>query len=121
MSPVKVPARAAKPQVVMHRSLSTQFAQLLQVSDRLVYANELETVRHLLQHGHGWGFLPTHFDDNCWPSVTRIDTEVRHGSLVHSIVAVWNPGAWNPSPIIEAIDAASAAWEKVAQRQHGAR
>ncbi|MBR8247424.1 LysR family transcriptional regulator [Burkholderia cenocepacia] len=119
--PVTVPALAARPQVVMHRSLGTQFAQLLQVSDRLVYANELETVRHLLQHGHGWGFLPTHFDAGRWPSVTRIDTEVGHGSLVHSIVAVWKPGTWNPSPILEAIDAAGAAWEKAAQRQHGAR
>lgn len=103
----------SKPQIVMHRRLDEQFARQVQISDRIIFANELDMVGHLLRGAYGWGFLPTHFNADQWPGVQSIDTEVGREGLTHAVVAVWRPGAGSRAAIGDTLDVLAGLWKDV--------
>lgn len=112
-SPTTLLELSARPQIVMHRTLDEQFARQLQISDRVIFANELDMVRHLLHGAYGWGFLPTHFNADRWPGVQAIDTEVGRNGLTHAVVAVWRPGAGSRAAIADTLDVLASVWNDV--------
>ncbi|WP_321798352.1 LysR family transcriptional regulator [Caballeronia sp. J97] len=112
-APITMLELSSRPQIVMHRTLDEQFARQVQISDRVIFANELDTVRHLLRKAHGWGFLPTHFDADRWPGVQAIDTEVGRNGLTHTMVAVWRPGAGSRATIADTLDVLAGLWKDV--------
>ena len=112
-SPTTLLELCSKPQIVMHRTLDEQFARQVQISDRIIFANELDTVRHLLRGAYGWGFLPTHFMADEWPGVQAIDTEVGRDGLTHAVVAVWRPGTASRAAIGDTLDVLAGLWKDV--------
>ena len=76
------------PQLVMHRRADEQIARRVQISGHTLYMNEKALLRHALQQGQGWGFLPDHFQAVDWQGVEEIDTEVGTGAECHDGNAV---------------------------------
>lgn len=112
-SPTTLLELCSRPQIVMHRTLDEQFARQVQISDRIIFANELDMVSHLLRGAYGWGFLPTHFNADQWPGVQAIDTEVGRDGLTHAVVAVWRPGAGSRAVIGDTLDVLAGVWKEV--------
>ncbi|WP_109479964.1 LysR family transcriptional regulator [Paraburkholderia sp. C35] len=104
---------AALPQIVMHRTLDEQFARQVQISDHVVFVNELDTLAHMLRNAQGWGFLPTHLHAERWPGVQIIDTEMGSDGLSHAIVAVWKPGTASQTAITDTLEVIDTLWKEV--------
>ncbi len=54
------------PQLVMHRRSDDQIARRLQISGHTLYMNEITMLRHAMEQGLGWGFLPDHLQPGEW-------------------------------------------------------
>ena len=80
------------PQLVMHRRSDDQIARRLQISGHTLYMNEITLLRHALEQGRGWGFLPDHLRPGEWQGVSEIATEVGSQGLNVTMVMLWLPG-----------------------------
>lgn len=83
------------PQLVMHRRSDDQIARRLQISGHTLYMNEITLLRHALEQGRGWGFLPDHLRPGEWQGVSEIATEVGSQGLNVTMVMLWLPGMNN--------------------------
>ena len=91
--PIPLIALAAHTQLLPFSDLPDAMAKRLQISDRIRVINELPLLQAALSAGQGWAFLPTHFQAQQWPAVSRLDTELGQSGLTHPMVALWKPGA----------------------------
>ena len=80
------------PQLVMHRRSDDQIARRLQISGHTLYMNEIALLRHAMEQGMGWGFLPEHLRPGEWQGVAEIATEVGSQGLNVTMVMLWLPG-----------------------------
>lgn len=100
------------PQLVMHRRADEQIARRVQISGHTLYMNEKALLRHALQQGQGWGFLPDHFQAVDWQGVEEIDTEVGTQGLNVTMVMLWQPGMNKHPTLGVVVDFAPLLWKK---------
>ena len=100
------------PQLVMHRRADEQIARRVQISGHTLYMNEKALLRHALQQGQGWGFLPDHFQAAGWEGVEEIDTEVGTQGLNVTMVMLWQPGMNKHPTLGEVVDFAPLLWKQ---------
>lgn len=100
------------PQLVMHRRADEQIARRVQISGHTLYMNEKALLRHALQQGQGWGFLPDHFQAVDWQGVEEIDTEVGTQGLNVTMVMLWQPGMNKHPTLGEVVDFAPLLWKQ---------
>lgn len=81
------------PQIIMHSASDEPIARRLQISGHTIFTNELEMLRGLLEHGCGWGFLPTHIEATQWKNVQTLRTEVGSQGISQTMVTIWKPGS----------------------------
>lgn len=88
------------PQIVMHAASDIPVSQRLQIAGNIIFTNELEMLRALIESGCGWGFLPTHFQAARWQTVSTIPVAVGNEGISQTMVALWRPGH-DKRPMIE--------------------
>ncbi|WP_434639659.1 LysR family transcriptional regulator [Klebsiella sp. I138] len=98
------------PQLVMHRRADEQIARRVQISGHTLYMNEKALLRHALQQGQGWGFLPDHFQAAGWEGVKEIETEVGNQGLNVTMVMLWLPGMNKHPTLGGVVDFAPQLW-----------
>ena len=98
------------PQVVMHSASDIPMARRLQISGKVMVANELEMLRGLIEAGCGWGFLPTHFEAVRWRNVAAIPTVVGNEGISQTMVTIWRPGSEKRMLIDDTLAQLSALW-----------
>ena len=80
------------PQIVMHAASDIPVSQRLQIAGSIIFTNELEMLRGLIESGCGWGFLPTHFQAARWQNVSTIPVAVGNEGISQTMVTLWRPG-----------------------------
>lgn len=88
------------PQIVMHPASDIPVSRRLQIAGSVIFSNEREMVRSLIEAGCGWGFLPTHFHASQWAGVSVVPTVVVNEGISQTMVVIWRPGS-DKRPIIE--------------------
>ncbi|HBR1443296.1 TPA: LysR family transcriptional regulator [Klebsiella quasipneumoniae subsp. quasipneumoniae] len=100
------------PQLVMHRRSDDQIARRLQISGHTLYMNEITLLRHAMEQGRGWGFLPDHLRPGEWQGVGEIATEVGSQGLNVTMVMLWLPGMNKHRLLSDIVDEAPALWRR---------
>ena len=100
------------PQLVMHRRSDDQIARRLQISGHTLYMNEITLLRHALEQGRGWGFLPDHLRPGEWQGVSEIATEVGSQGLNVTMVMLWLPGMNKHRMLSDIVDKAPELWRR---------
>ncbi len=100
------------PQLVMHRRSDDQIARRLQISGHTLYMNEITMLRHAMEQGQGWGFLPDHLRPDEWQGVAEIATEVGNQGLNVTMVMLWLPGMNKHRALGEIVDDAPGLWRR---------
>ena len=100
------------PQLVMHRRSDDQIARRLQISGHTLYMNEITLLRHALEQGRGWGFLPEHLRPGEWQGVAEIATEVGSQGLNVTMVMLWLPGMNKHRMLSDLVDEAPELWRR---------
>ena len=100
------------PQLVMHRRSDDQIARRLQISGHTLYMNEITLLRHALEQGRGWGFLPDHLRPGEWQGVSEIATEVGSQGLNVTMVMLWLPGMNKHRMLSDIVDEAPELWRR---------
>lgn len=90
--PVSLFELASQPQLVMHPAPDGVAAKQARIADRAFYTNDRALLRHMLESGQGWAFLPKHFAAAAWQGVQAIDVEVGNLALSQMFVMLWKPG-----------------------------
>ncbi|WP_239952997.1 LysR family transcriptional regulator [Pantoea sp. Z09] len=112
--PVSLFALASQPQLVMHPAPDGVAAKQGRIADRAFYTNDRALLRHLLESGQGWAFLPKHFAATSWHGVEAIDVEVGNLALSQMLVMLWKPGMAADFAVSEAMKLVPEVW---AERQ----
>ncbi len=84
------------------------------IADRTFYTNDRALLRHMLESGQGWAFLPKHFAAASWRDVKAIDVEVGNLALSQMIVMLWKPGMTIDFAVSEAIKIIPDVWAESA-------
>ena len=100
------------PQLVMHRRSDDQIARRLQISGHTLYMNEIALLRHAMEQGMGWGFLPEHLRPGEWQGVAEIATEVGSQGLNVTMVMLWLPGMNKHRMLSDLVDEAPELWRR---------
>ncbi|HEE5219634.1 TPA: LysR family transcriptional regulator [Klebsiella pneumoniae] len=100
------------PQLVMHRRSDDQIARRLQISGHTLYMNEITLLRHALEQGRGWGFLPDHLRPGEWQGVSEIATEVGSQGLNVTMVMLWLPGMNKHRMLSDIVHEAPELWQR---------
>ena len=112
--PVSLFELASQPQLVMHPAPDGVAAKQGRIADRTFYTNDRALLRHMLESGQGWAFLPKHFAAASWRDVKAIDVEVGNLALSQMIVMLWNPGMTIDFAVSEAIKIVPDVWAEPA-------
>lgn len=80
------------PQIVMHTASDVPVSRRLQIAGNIIFTNEREMLRGLMEAGCGWGFLPTHFQAESWHNVVAVPTVVGNSGISQTMVTIWQPG-----------------------------
>lgn len=99
------------PQVVMHSASDIPVSQRLQIAGSIIFTNELEMLRGLIESGCGWGFLPTHFQAARWDNVSAIPVAVGNEGISQTMVTLWRPGHDKRRIIDEVLTQIPALWK----------
>jgi len=108
--PVSLFELASQPQLVMHPAPDGVAAKQGRIADRTFYTNDRALLRHMLESGQGWAFLPKHFAAASWRDVKAIDVEVGNLALSQMIVMLWKPGMTIDFAVSEAIKIVPDVW-----------
>ncbi|HHP5653637.1 TPA: LysR family transcriptional regulator [Klebsiella quasipneumoniae] len=84
----------------------------LQISGHTLYMNEITLLRHALEQGRGWGFLPDHLRPGEWQGVSEIATEVGSQGLNVTMVMLWLPGMNKHRMLSDIVDKAPELWRR---------
>lgn len=90
--PVSQLSLAACNQLIPNKSLDDSLARRLQIADRVQFVNDAVLLESLLKKGAGWAFLPVHVLEGRQSQIERVATEMGNGGIVHTMVAIWQPG-----------------------------
>ena len=74
--------------------------------------NEITMLRHAMEQGQGWGFLPDHLRPDEWQGVAEIATEVGNQGLNVTMVMLWLPGMNKHRALGEIVDDAPGLWRR---------
>ena len=74
--------------------------------------NEITMLRHAMEQGQGWGFLPDHLRPHEWQGVAEIATEVGNQGLNVTMVMLWLPGMNKHRALGEIVDDAPGLWRR---------
>ena len=89
-----------------------QIARRLQISGHTLYMNEIALLRHAMEQGMGWGFLPEHLRPGEWQGVAEIATEVGSQGLNVTMVMLWLPGMNKHRMLSDLVDEAPELWRR---------
>lgn len=90
--PVSQLSLAACNQLIPNKALEEHLARRLQIADRVQFVNDAMLLESLLEKGAGWAFLPVHVMVGRQSQIERIETEMGSSGIVHTMVAIWQPG-----------------------------
>ncbi|MEJ4047337.1 LysR family transcriptional regulator [Erwinia sp. SLM-02] len=90
--PVSQLSLAACNQLIPNKALEEHLARRLQIADRVQFVNDAMLLESLLEKGAGWAFLPVHVMAGRQSQIERIETEMGSSGIVHTMVAIWQPG-----------------------------
>lgn len=108
--PVSALALASSVQLLPFRQLPPESTRWLQLADRVRRVTEITLLRDLLCAGLGWAFLPTHFQAESWPGISRIPTDLGDDGLTHPIVTLWKPENNARPAVLDALGLIADAW-----------
>lgn len=90
--PVSLLTLASGNQLIPNAALEAYLVGRMQIADRVQCINDMALMGPLLESGMGWAFLPVHLRMEQHNGVERIDTEIGNSGVVHTMVAIWQPG-----------------------------
>lgn len=90
--PVSQLSLAACNQLIPNKGLEEHLARRLQIADRVQFVNDAMLLESLLEKGAGWAFLPLHAIEGRNRQIERVETEMGNSGIVHTMVAIWQPG-----------------------------
>lgn len=90
--PVSQLSLTACNQLIPNKGLEDHLARRLQIADRVQFVNDAVLLESLLGDGAGWAFLPVHVLEGRKSHIERIETEMGNSGIVHTMVAIWQPG-----------------------------
>lgn len=90
--PVSLLTLASGNQLIPNAVLEAYLAGRMHIADRVQCINDMALMAPLLENGIGWAFLPVHLGMEQHEGIERIETEIGKSGVVHTMVAIWQPG-----------------------------